>query len=80
MLPRHQAQPGGKVPRTLERADAGDRRRDQGRGDRADAGDRCQTARGVVAPSVGHDLRFKCLDALIPIALSCDFVVMSGVG
>jgi len=65
MLPRHQAQPGGEVSRALEHADVGDCRRDQGRSDRTDAGDRRQAARGVVVPGVGHDLRLECLGAFI---------------
>jgi len=61
MLPRHQAEPGGEMPRALEHADVGDRGRDQGCGDRADAGDRRQAACGVVVSGMGHDLRLERL-------------------
>ena len=38
VLSRHQAEPGGKLPRRLEQTDIHDRRCDQRRGDRTDAG------------------------------------------
>ena len=63
MLSRHQTEPGGEVPCAFEHADIADRRRDQGRGDRTDAGDRGQAARGLIVPSVSDDPRFERLDA-----------------
>ena len=70
MLSRHQTKPGGKVPCTFEHTDIGDCRRDQGRGDRTDAGDRGQAARGFIVPRVSDNLRFKCLDAFSQCAAS----------
>ena len=43
----------------FEHADVADRRRDQGRGDRADAGDRGQAARGLIVARVSDDLSFE---------------------
>ena len=51
------------MPCALEQADVADRRRDQRRGDRTDAGDRGQAARSLIVPRVSDDLRFECLDA-----------------
>ncbi len=55
VLTWHKAKPGGKVSRALEDADVGDRRRDQGCGDRTDAGDCGQTACCLIVPRVDDD-------------------------
>ena len=52
------------MSRALEQADIDDRRRDQRRGDRADAGDRCQAACGFILPGVSDDLSLECRNAL----------------
>jgi hypothetical protein len=51
------------MPCGFEHADVADSRRDQGRGDRADAGDRGQAARGLVVACVSDDFSFECHNA-----------------
>src|SRR3954453_20973875 len=64
MLPRHQPKPGGEMPRALERTDAvANRRRDQRRGDWADAGDRRQAASGGILARMRDDLHLEPGDA-----------------
>jgi hypothetical protein len=63
MPPWHQAEPGGEMSCAFEQADAADRRRDQGGGDRADAGDRGRAARCLIVARVSDDLSFECQNA-----------------
>src|SRR3954453_5333686 len=63
VLPRHQAKPGGELPRRLEQADIDPRRRDQRGGDRPDPGDRRQTPRRRIVARVLDDRGFARLDA-----------------
>ena len=58
----HQAKPGREVPCGFEQADVDDGRCDQRRGDRANAGDRCQAACGIIVPRVSDNLHFDCPD------------------
>jgi hypothetical protein len=62
VLPRHQAEPGGKLPRRLEQGDITNCRRDQRRGNRANAGDCRKTACGLIAAGMCNDLCFERLD------------------
>jgi hypothetical protein len=62
ILPWHQAEPGGELPRCFEQADIHDCRRDPQRGDRTDAGDRRQTAGGLIVPGMPNDLGLEGLD------------------
>ena len=65
VLPRHQPHPSGELPRRLEGTDISHRRRDKRRGDQTDAGDRRQTAGGLIATGMGDDFRLEGLDPLL---------------
>src|SRR3954449_2621151 len=67
-LPRHQPEPGGKVPPSPERLACPDRRHQGSRVQHANAGDGGKMTRRLVASSTSGELVIECPNAPVELA------------